>query len=132
MIGYHYTTKSNWEKIKTYGIVPYLISKPELEEYFPGGVNAVWVWTNNLRGLAHSGSIIWQSQKGEAVIVKLRIKYRKEDVLSYGEATIKLYHDGTIGDLKYHDEAESCLVTKIIPPKDIKLVGEYDLIELLK
>lgn len=39
MIGYHYTSAENYEKIKVDGLVPYWIRKRELEPWFTDGIH---------------------------------------------------------------------------------------------
>jgi hypothetical protein len=132
-IGYHYTTLSNWLRIKNIGLIPQLLQKPELEKYFPGGANVIWVWTDNLNGLAHAGSIIFQCQKGDTRIVKLKVRYLQRDALKYGSMNVVVHHTGFIGECFYHDGTQkSVLITKPISPEHIELVKEYDLIKLLK
>lgn len=133
MIGYHYTTKSNWEKIKIQGLIPYEVHKDELKKYFPRGVKAIWVWRKSFRGLGHTGSIIFQAQKGDTSIVKLKVEYDFADILRSGHRIVEIQHWGNVGNLLYHTGNEKAyLITEKILPEKIKLVKEFDLIKLLK
>ena len=133
MIGYHYTTYSNWRVIQREGLKPYLIKKPELEPHFPGGVNGIWIWQNNFSGLSHAGSIIYQVQKGDIEIVKLQLRYDEESILKSGvDTTVTIYHSGTIGNLEYHNGERGVIYMLPIPPKDIKLLNRYNIVRLLQ
>lgn len=131
MIGYHYTTKTNWEKIKKEGLKRYLINKRELTEFYPDGIKGIWCWKNKLTGDSHIGSILWQvANKKETTIVKLKIKYKNKDILNL--YTYNLYHSGMIGDWVYHNNESACILNKDVHLNDIELVKEYDLKKLLK
>lgn len=130
--GYHYTSKENWEKIKKEGLIPQLIYKKEVDEYCPGA-KAVWIWEKKLKGDEHLGTLLFQLQKTKKTkIVVLMVKYNDYDRLSFEGTPIKIFHEGEIGEWRYHDDAPARLITKVIPPKDIKKIKEYDFIKLTK
>lgn len=134
LIGWHYTTMTNWKKIQADGqITPYLIEKPELKQYFPlVPINGVWIWTKSLTGLSHAGSVIFQAQKGDPEVVRLMVEYNLTKRLNVDGTLIKLYHEGTIGDLRYHTgEEEAIICTEAIPLGRITLMGTYNLVNLL-
>lgn len=131
--GYHYTSYSLWLKIKKEGLIPYSISKPELRPYFPEPVMGIWTWINNPEGESHTGAIVFQmGTKQDTRIVKLKYSYDDKDVLFFKEREIRLPHTGIIGSWNYHEEELAVIVLKPIQPENIELVGDYNLIELLK
>jgi hypothetical protein len=133
MIGYHYTSWSNWLKIRRDGLQPYhILPRDEIGQYFPNGFDGVWLWTREMEGKAHAGSVIYQvSTKNEFRVAVLKVYVPDTNVLQYEGRLVLTYHDGTIGDTRYHDREEAFFSTDIIPPKYIELVGDYDLIDLL-
>lgn len=134
LTGYHYTSLSNWLRIKELGLIPYLIQKPTLDPYYPGGVMGIWIWVDKFKGLPHAGSILYQmTMKGETSAAWLEVKYDYTNILRWNGRKIELSHDGNMEKLVYHTGAEkSVLVTTPIPPEDIKLLKIYDLLKALK
>lgn len=139
MIGYHYTTWENWEKIREEGLIPYEIRKPELLEYFPNYPIAIFVWEKKLKGQEHIGSVLYQATMKKCMrIVELEIRYTKEDMLTHTDPVfkwkrnVKLWHRGKIGQWKYHNKVPSILVGNTILPENIRLVGDYDLNMLIR
>ncbi len=127
--GYHYTSISNWERIKKEGLQPYEIQKQSITEAQGYVVYAIWVWLHQPKDLAHIGNIIYQmAMKNTTQAVLLKVQYNKSDVLSVDGREVKLLHDGTIGNLTYHENVVARLVLSNIPPKDIELIGQFDLL----
>lgn len=131
---YHYTSRSNWEKIKTFGLQPYVISKPELDHYFPGGVRGVWLWEEKPVGKSNMGCILYQfGTKSETNIVLLEVSIDEENLLHFGKRLVTLPHEGTIGNYEYHEGYDKGVIhTLAISPNKIKLLKTFNLIELLK
>lgn len=136
MTGWHYTGLENWERIRVEGLRPYRITKPTLARFYPGAtVWGVWVWTEEQRGVAHAGSILWQvATKAERRVVLLKVKYNGSDILGPSPGDwLLLHHDGTIGEYPYHDGTQNAyIVGAAIPPEDVELVEVYDLAEAFK
>jgi hypothetical protein len=134
MITYHYTSFSNWEKIKKEGLVPYEIKNDELKNLFGGYPFGVWLWTKRLTGIAHAGSIIYQmAMRNDYKIVLLKVKIDKDLILRASDGRgISLSHDGYIEELRYHVQEPSVIYTEHIDQKDIELVEIYDIKERLK
>lgn len=147
MIGYHYTSKNLYGRIRNEGLFPYQImfreeGKHELvqmcEKYL--GVPVVlgiWVWNEELENEAELGTILYQlAVKKDTQIVKLKLEFDESDVLvsKYVETgkIFKIIHDGIIGDWLYHRDCYAIIVTKTILPVNIKLIKEYDLMKILK
>lgn len=136
--GYHYTSFDRWVKIEKKGLIPYAINKIELWPYLDGyPAKGVWVWKHRMKGESHVGSILWQvATKAATKIVLLEVNYNPEDILCGSDGVIlTLYHKGSIENWHYHTKKESessVIVTKPIPPENIKLLKVYDLVELLK
>ena len=53
MIGYHYTSKSLYEKIKVEGLIPYQVKQSALDYIFrnssPSKVCGIWLWQKELK-----------------------------------------------------------------------------------
>ncbi len=135
MIGYHYTSYSNWKKIKKEGLIPYILDNPELRRVFGKKVRGVWLWPKRLKGISHSGSIIFQvSSKNTGTVVLLKLKYNKKNLLcSYNGEKVVLYHYGAIGNFDYHiGKDEALVICSPIPASDIDLVDTYNLFQAWK
>ncbi len=141
--GYHYTSRSNWERIRLTGLVPTLLSqdkidalKPLVPEDWDG--KAVWSWLERLTPVEHMGSLIYQlAKRRETQIVWLRLQYQFKDRLGprpddQGSNRIQLRHNGKIDEYRYHCGTRSCLVVKVVPPRNIELLKVYDLVDLLR
>ncbi len=136
MIGYHYTSKANYKKIKKHGIKKYDIDKNELDYYFPGGIIGIWVWKQELRGKSELGALLHHlATKKTTKLVKLKIHYLEEDKLEWSPTTtVEIRHEGYIGDWHYHtgkDDEKAVILTKNVHPENIVLVKEYDILELV-
>lgn len=142
MKGYHYTSYKNWKKIKKYGLIPYIIKHPDIMELIPVPIHGIFTWKKDHKGDSHIGSILFQkASKNSNRIVKLCFDYKKEDIFHYEDKKVQLYHYGEINTStgffqhkgqKYHKKEEAYIITSIIEPKNIRLVGDYDLLKLLK
>jgi len=139
MIGYHYTSYSNWLKIKKTGLFPYEINKPELKKFFPNGIMGIWTWQNNLHGIEHDGSVIFQmASKGEYRVAKLRYEYSNDEILRFLGGKVQICHNGKISAIKgefendfiYHNETKAWILTRPIEPKRITLVGVYGISDM--
>lgn len=133
MKGIHYTSKTNYDRILKEGLVPYEMIRPEFKPYFPKGrVMGVWIWAEPPGPLARAGNIIYQvASKGDPVVYELLVRYSEKDILRHEGRRVVTYHEGKLESFLYHAEEPALIVTKIIPPKDIKVVGEYDIVKLL-
>ena len=132
--GYHYTSLKNWKQIQKTGLHRYPIqNQPEIFTYFPNGVNGIWVWIHELKGLSHAGTVLYQaSHKKSQKVVKLKIKYKNRDTLKYNGGDVVLYHRGNLENMIYHSREPATIMMKDIPAKDIQLVKIYDIVKLLK
>lgn len=135
-LGWHYTSKKNWEVIQVTGLRPYYINKPELDIWYDHPVKGIWVWMSPLKGLSHVGSIFWQvSTKKTLEVVELEVQYKENDLLRHEDfpgGKVVLHHKGNMGDYIYHDHEKSTILVNKIKPRRIKLIAEYDLLDLLK
>lgn len=141
MIGYHYTSYSNWNYIKSEGLLPYDIRKKEFRLYIKDGkVNGIWIWRKKLEGIGHVGSILWQvASKEDPIVVLLKVVYSKDhrlklrDIGEKKEKLVELSHEGYFGKWEYHTGEEKAFIyTRIIPPEDIELVKIFNIMKLLK
>jgi hypothetical protein len=128
MIGYHYTSAENYEKIRTEGLAPYWIKKKDLEAYFEGGIHGIWLWKNDLSGNDHLGSVLWQLMtKASTNIVKLRVEYEEADQYVKHGSPVEILHGGRLGVWHYHDRVPAVVIGKPIPPERIAVIAKYDL-----
>jgi len=137
MKGYHYTTKENWKNIQRCGgLIPYEIknNRGVIKEFTSSPLCGIWTWTSSPKGLSHAGNVMRVAATHDKVnVVKLEIQYHSFDVLTSNKGErIALMHIGEIENLIYHREEEAVIVTKKIPLSDIKVIGEYDIIDALK
>jgi len=133
MIGYHYTSWSNWLNIQYRGLVPYKIKNEELEDYFEDGIEGIWVWKHKLSKMAHVGSVLWQfATKADTKIVQLEVAYRPKDRLCWYKNPVTLSHTGYFGKYQYHSGKEKAYILfERVSPKNIKLIDIYDLKKLI-
>jgi hypothetical protein len=139
-IGYHYTSWSNWQRIQQEGLTPTLLSADKIAKTGPKTVEdwdgkAVWIWTERLDPVEHMGSLIYQlAKRNESKLVHLLVWFQDKDRLPHKEDGYRLYlrHTGKIDGFEYHARTQSCLLIATVPPQNIKLLGIYDLVEMLK
>jgi hypothetical protein len=137
MTGYHYTSWENWETIRERGLVPQLITKPEIVQEIGAGVKATWTWTRRQKGLAHQGQILFTMMKWRTTkIVLISYDYEQVETVQLEGCPIRVRHDGSlIGQRQdgtpspgwvYHDREPGTLVTASISPDRLRLVNTYD------
>lgn len=132
MIGYHYTSKENALKIQKEGFKPLLILKEELMEYFPKGVMGTWLWQNKLTPEEHLHTVLFQyCTRKSPDIVLFEVQFDGRDALYYGEQRVELSHVPILIDYRLDTSPKSVICTKPIPPEDVRLIKEFDLIKLL-
>lgn len=133
-IGYHYTSRENWRKIRASGgLKQYLTRKPELAHWFPDGFVGIWLWKNNPEGLSHAGNVMWQvSTKKSTVIVKLQVQYDPRDQLVFNGHKINVFHKGHLGEMIYHQDEQGLVIARDIPLRFIKLIGTYNTVQRLQ
>lgn len=135
MTGYHYTTYSNWQKIKIEGLKPYPITDAEVISQTKKIPIAIWFFKNNPTGLNHVGNVILKAiKKREMHIVKLKCVFNKEDVYKTPKGqSVEISHDGSLDDKFYfHRDEPAILVVKKIPISNIRLMGVWDILEKLR
>ena len=132
--GYHYTSKENWEKIqKDGGMEKYVTKKDYLDQYFPNGINGIWLWEGSPEGKSHAGNIMYQvGTKGSPEIVKLEVEYNPYDVAHYKGMKLELSHAGRIEKWEYHHADAAVIVKSDIPLQHIRLIGEYNTVQRLQ
>lgn len=116
-------------------MVPYNIHKPEFRRYFgTEDVNGIWVWMYRQKSLSHQGCILYQmTMKNTTQAVLLSVIYDDDMVLKADKGILVMRHSGHIGELEYHsdqDWAQAVVVTESIPPKNVELLQEYDLLKV--
>jgi len=131
-IGYHYTPLECWKRIRTEGLKPYKITRPDLY-LFPNGTTwGIWVWQKRMHGKAHAGSILYQMSKGFDTVVHLQVQYDPDHRLTPpgaeagGGGIIQLTHTGALNKLQYHTGDQAWIITQPIPRSDIKLLKTYE------
>lgn len=121
--GWHYTTASLWGSIQKTGLVPYPLTAPGLSWAPPG----IWCWPERLCGESEVGTVLFQAcSKSEPNIVLLQFVHDDADLLS-----LDLTHRGQIGNWVYHERQTAKIVVAGVPPQDIRLVKEFDLLTLI-
>ncbi len=129
-IGYHYTSYDNWLKIKYEGLVPYNIDYKTSELTDIRGIKGIFVFEEKLEGLSHFGTVIFHcGAKNVTKIVQLKVIYNY--ILCFktdkDDDIIRLPHIGGIGKLIYHTGEYLHIISDSVKPKDIELIGIYDL-----
>lgn len=111
--------------------------RPKAIEDWDG--RAVWIWVERLSHVVHMGSLIYQlAKRNEDRLVHLRVWYQFKDrlpprpELREDGYRLGLLHNGKIDGYRYHVNTRSCLLVDTVPPQNIELVKEYNLVELLK
>lgn len=143
MIGYHYTTRSNWLRIQEEGLIPQPVAADKLSELLgtfaalgettDWNRKGIWVWKHRMQGRAHVGSVLFQvAKKGEPYVVLLKVRFRKGQILgsNSGELQFLLRHRGNLERWQYHtgeDSETAFMLTESIPPSNIHLVAEFDI-----
>jgi len=135
MIGYHYTTYSNWQKIKKEGLKPGPVTDYEVVSLVGETPQAIWFYTRNQEGFSHVGNVLLMAiKKQEMHVVKLKCTFNKEALYKtkYGQ-NVELTHEGLLGtEYYFHRNEPAVLVVKEVPPSKIKLMGVWDISEKLK
>lgn len=134
LVGWHYTSESNWLSIRSEGLVPYKLYRPELRWYFGRSYfNGVWVWHKPLSLLDELGSVLYQlSTKCDTRIVKLAVRYNDRSILRKGRQRIDICHTGHIGDWLIHvDDPRAYILNDPIPAKRIELLRTFDLMDVV-
>lgn len=149
MIGYHYTTKENWEKIQVEGLIPQVVTSPGLLQGLEQDwgsklpeIRGIWTWERPQVGIQGMGHVmlIHDRHKSEN-IVELSFEYDLDKdtyvpkkVPEYPRRYLQIWHDGTleIGKYKgpYHKNEPVRLVTEPIAPERITLIQQYDFAEV--
>lgn len=138
-VGYHYTSYDNWLKIQEKGLAPRLVRN--LEVYngmesigdYRRQVFGVWVWETRHTGQTHLGGVLRVLAVHKATrVVFLKVYYEETDKIKIKGKDLTIIHDGVIGDFDYHNKEKSVLLKHIIPPKQIELVSEYNLLDLVQ
>ena len=142
MKGYHYTTSHNWKKIKSLGkIIPSKLNfdnemecvGDEINRVFSPVDSGVWIWKELPKGEQHLFSLLKRlNDKGSTKIVLLEIEYEQDEVKK-GKNGERLSFDivESIGAWKVSHGDNADILTKDVPISRIKLLAEYDLVDLL-
>lgn len=133
MIGFHYTSFENWQKIQKIGLKPYLIDKSELRTIGIPPIKGIWLWANEPTKLSQLGTIIYQiSRKNSVKIVKLAVVYNENDRFRFKGLQVNLYHIGKIENYVYHSKEEGLILTKPISARNIILLETFDMVEIIE
>ena len=128
LIGYHYTSLSNWKKIKEMGLRPTPITNTSFVSCFGSAtVNGNWIWKRRLPRKAHIGNIIYQmSSKGVEDVVLLKVTYTSNDILPFNSYIKSITFNGNLGGLIYaHLKDIYVILDKPIPPSQIEHINTY-------
>lgn len=138
MIGYHYTTRARWEKIRSLGMYPDEISAHELETfhdampYLPE--RAIWVWRERLTPeQAWVCTTLISDRHSSFDLVLLEIEYKDTDAAS---VVCRPHPDDTVNlSAKFSAGGRGTgllpieLLLDCIPAKQVTLLEEFNLIE---
>lgn len=129
MIGYHYTSFENWQRIRHEGLRPYVLRKDIVSDGVPG----IWLFLNQQYDESHAGCIFFQIKtKRTFHVVELQVNYRQSWCRRNGWNDFEILHEGMITDDRggligyYHKDARATIAWQPIPPECIQLVGEYE------
>lgn len=146
MIGYHFTTAENWQKIRVEGLVPYKLPRHQaglasvlaVEGYH----KVIWLWPEVPAGADLVGCIIDRvTAKHDTRLVLLAVRYEPDEMIAGtrdGRCRWSLNHDGSIGhpcrddEWVYHKRVPFVLLRDQVPPERIRVVGDFDLVKLLE
>jgi hypothetical protein len=140
MIGYYLTSYENWKKIQIKGLIPYETRKKLLAEVITketGSNKAILVWKNRPKGINLLGCILDRlCQKHSYHIVLIKVTYNSSEVLKTNPATIFLHdgglcHDDNPNEWIYHTDEPLNVLIKTIPPLQLKLIQEWNLVEMV-
>jgi hypothetical protein len=143
-VGWHYTPRSRWDKIKHEGLVPYRLGRTAAEsqmkdlvfEMLGADAQGVYLWAQPFSGAKHAGNIVERAICHQTWrIVLLRVTFPLEDVI---HLPLPFGHTGgfaapAAGEEPWilHTNEPAVLLSRAVPPDRIQLVGDYDLGELL-
>jgi hypothetical protein len=61
----------------------------------------------------------------------LEVKYDENDRLRYEHRPVTLFHDGLLGSWLYHEDQAAHIIIKAIPPKHVRKIKEFNLMDLV-
>jgi hypothetical protein len=151
--GYHFTSIENYKKIKKHGLIPYPLKMAQIItgfEYIPPGI---FLYDHYQDPKSTAGIVMYHASfKLSTTIVFLAVDYKESETRSpdfrpHGfcdEHCLTGCHDlGLFKDQKpdeftteeaksfWHKAAPFTIVFKRIPPRRIKLLKTYNLVELI-
>ncbi len=143
LTAYHFTSWTNWLSIRRQGLIPYPIDyQPEIAaELRAGGYDrAIFCFPRPHTGERLAGQVVDRCiVHGGQRLVQLAVRYRSSEALTPAPG-VHLGHagqlQGTSGTMRhppwvYHVGEPMVLLVARIPPRRLKLVGDYDLVKLI-
>lgn len=140
MIGYHYTSYENWQRIKYDGLKLNNITKPELFPYLlKKTVRGIWVWTHELEQRDELGTLLWVLSKEHTYRVsKLEVHYERGELLTFfdellwANRTFIMHHNGTIGDFEFHPGTPTAhIITVPVEADRVKCLQTFNFLSLV-
>jgi len=136
MIGWHYTSKTCWERIRHEGLLPYSVRSEIVAVGAPD--KGIWLYTERQHGLSHLGCLLWQMRaKKSCRLVLLEVRYSESDRVfvqkcwkGERERTLSVSHKLDDDAFVFHESAPATVVWCPVPSRRIKLAASYDLVEL--
>lgn len=140
--GYHYTTKSGWEKIKKEGLKLYRGHQIEGKQCLsfwrkrtkkPKGI---WLWYRDPGYDREDELGIVMNRmftKNELQIIKLEVSYKEKEMYKFGMSRndrVTVEHLGENGNWCYHSERKVAFIIEEISLSRIKKVREFDLYDI--
>ncbi len=132
MIGYHYTTLDNWRSIQKNGLRPYRLPTHATETLGKEIEVGIWVWRKLPKNKNHLGNLIRVVAKHDSTkVCLLKISYTKKDIFHLDGRPVQIVHAGNIERFWYHKDFPAFIISSPIPPEQIQLLGQYDLVKLV-
>lgn len=133
-IGYHYTPLAFYIKhICRDGLIPNLLdeqNRKELSEDLGDLDSVIWIFFHKYKGVKLLGTLIERAYTHNYTqFVCLKIWYKDSEAISHD---IRVKYTGVIGNALFHDNEPVNLLTATIPPKRIKVVNYYNILEAIK
>jgi len=126
MIGYHYTSAKNYERIKGEGLIPYPLSHPAIKAEPAIPNKGIWIYVERPDPLSHAGLLLWHATtKSNSHVVLLEVHYNLEDTRVPDGRTLSLYHDLSIEHRVFHVAELARIIFSPVVPEDVVLIESH-------
>lgn len=139
MTGYHYTVESHWTEIRRKGLMPSEVSWKHLsvprDRFAAGTVTGIWLWKRKPKSHDHIGNILrTAAMHNELRVVQLEVEYEASHLFRVDDGgCLDITHSEIkVGNLSFGVGVSSIFIGRTIRPKNIRLIGKWDLKKILK